>query len=154
MIENDEINKINRRLGYRICIKEVSWPKSIKIGIPFEIKTTLINAGVAPCYPGGYITFTIKDDQQGIVSTHTNDTFNVRDLQSTSPGEERAKTIITKLNIAPKFKQDFQRNVEPGQYDLYISIGKLDATPAIQLPHDKKDDNKRYKLGKINLLPR
>jgi len=148
------INKINRRLGYRICIKEVSWPASIKTGSSFKIKTTLKNAGAAPCYPGGYITFTIKDDKQGIVSTHTNDTFNVIDLQPASAGEEKVKTIITHLSIAPEFKENFHRNVKPGEYDLYISIGKLDATPTIQLPHDEKDDNKRYKLGKINLLPR
>ena len=148
------IDKINRRLGYRICIKEASWPESINIGTPFEIKTTWKNAGVAPCYPGGYITFTIKDDKQGIVSTHTNDTFNVRSLQPTFPDKEKTKTIIAKLNIAPKFKQNFKRNIKPGQYNLYISIGKLDATPTIQLPYNKNDNKKRYYLGKINLLPR
>jgi hypothetical protein len=150
----DAIDKINRRLGYRICIKEASWPESIKIGVPFEITTTWINAGVAPCYPGGYIAFTIKDDKQGIISTHTNDTFNVSDLKPTSPGKEEVKTIITELNIAPLFKQNFKRNVKPGQYDLYISVGQLDSTPTIHLPHNNEDNNKRYRLGKINLLPR
>lgn len=150
----DAIEKINRRLGYRICLKEASWPESITIGAPFEIETTWKNAGVAPCYPGGYVTFTIKDSKDGIISTHTDVSFNVRDLPVTSPNEEITKTMITKINIAPLFKGNFSRNVNPGQYSLYVSVGKPDATPTIELPHDKEDNNKRYKLGIINLQKR
>ena len=39
----------------------------------------------------------------------------------------------------------------PGTYDVYVSVGKLDGTPAIALPLANDDGQRRYKLGVITV---
>ncbi len=151
------IDAINLRLGYRLQAKKVIWPQSVRIGEPFSIKTLLANAGVAPCYPGGYLAFTIKDEAGGIVATLIDEAFNVRELDIAKAGQEKTKVCNSHFVIAPLFKDEgrsFSRNIHPGMYDLYISIGKRDGTPAFELPYDRQDGFKRYYLGKIALIDR
>ena len=75
----DVIEKINLRLGYRIQVPHIEWPKKVRKNQPFIIKSSWKNSGVAPCYPGGYPCFTLKDSKGGIVSVLVDDSFNVRD---------------------------------------------------------------------------
>ncbi len=42
---------------------------------------TWVNKGVAPCYPGGFPTLTLKDADGGIVSLLVDETLNLRDLK-------------------------------------------------------------------------
>ena len=83
----DIIDRINRRLGYRINFKEVSWPETIRKNEPFHIVSKLKNEGVAPCYGGGYPCFTIKNKKGGIVAVLVDTGFNVKDLAVAAPGE-------------------------------------------------------------------
>ena len=76
----DVIDRINRRLGYRLQLRSLTWPRQIKLGEPFRVAATWANAGVAPCYPGGYMALTLKDAQGGIVSVHVLDQLDMRDL--------------------------------------------------------------------------
>ena len=62
------VDQVNRRMGYRLQLREMSWPATVTIGKPFEVRSTWANAGVAPCYPGGFVTLTLKDEKGGIVS--------------------------------------------------------------------------------------
>lgn len=41
--------------------------------------------------------------------------------------------------------------IPSGPYDLYVSIGQRDGTPAIALPLPDDDGNRRYRLGKLKL---
>ncbi len=50
----DAIDRINRRIGYRLQVSGISWPESVKMGEPLEIRSAWSNAGVAPCYRGGH----------------------------------------------------------------------------------------------------
>ena len=80
--ENREIiDKINRRMGYRLQLREASLPRQVRLGEPFTIETTWANAGVTPCYPGGFIGFAFKDDKGGIVAAFADESFDVRDLE-------------------------------------------------------------------------
>ena len=45
------IERINRRLGYRLQLREITWPRAVVIGQPFAVSSVWANAGVAPCYP-------------------------------------------------------------------------------------------------------
>ena len=61
----DIIDRINRRMGYRLFMESAEWPESVRMGETFEIRSLWSNTGVAPCYKGGHPSFTLKDDQGG-----------------------------------------------------------------------------------------
>lgn len=150
----DAINEINLRLGYRLQLQEVKWPKNINLGKVFEVDISISNVGVAPCYPGGFPCITIKDDKGGIVSVLVDPSYNVKNLEVANPGMASVKKINSSFTIAPIFNdtnRTFDRNVKTGQYSVYFSVGSLDGTPLIELPHDNDDCNKRYKMGTINI---
>lgn len=145
--ENRElIDKINRRMGYRLQLREMSRPKSVVIGEPFRVESSWANAGVAPCYPGGFMALTLKDEKGAIISVLTDESLNMRDLEvgppDRAPGKIHASELIIGLHgpVTP-----------PGTYDVYISVGKRDGTPVIALALPDGDGQRRYKLGVITL---
>lgn len=142
----ETIRKINLRLGYRLQLRELEYPKTVEIGKPFHIKTLWANAGVAPCYPGGFMTLTLKDEKGGIVAVLSDESFDLRNLPVAPPDaiptREHESEFCAGL-IAPTTKS--------GQYDLFISVGKRDGTPEIALPLENDDGQRRYRIGKITL---
>jgi hypothetical protein len=141
------IDKINRRMGYRLQPLEVSWPKTAEIGVQsFKVKWTWANKGVAPCYPGGFPCLTLKDPEGGIVSVLTDETLDMRSLKVGAPGAAPAMTRESGFTIglvAPATK--------PGTYDLFISVGTRDGTPVIALPLAGDDGRRRYRIGTVTL---
>ena len=153
----DIIEKINLRMGYRLQLSSVGWPEKIRLGEPFILSYALANAGVAPCYPGGYPCITLKDDKGGIVTVLTDERFNVAELQVAEPNKALVKQIASSFTIAPTFNdpiKSFCRGVKPGKYDLFVSVGRKDGTPIFELPYNENDGYKRYKMGKIEILER
>jgi len=146
------IERINQRMGYRIQLKKINFPTQIRLGKTFAITSTWANAGVAPCYPGGFIAFTLKNEQGGIVAVLCDESFDVRDLPVGPPDEAPTKTMISTLAVALK-TYGYAPHTLPGTYALYVSVGKRDGTPVIALPHVNEDGHRRYKLGTIELLP-
>ena len=154
--ENREIiDRINRRMGYRIQLAEVQYPTTIKKGEPFRIRSRWCNAGVAPCYMGGHPCFTLENEHGGIVSVMVDEGFDVRNLPVSGAGEspvavERDTLFTVALPIQNTFGT-FTRACKPGRYRLYFSIGTRDGTPTICLPYDMTDGHKRYLMGDITL---
>ena len=155
----DIIDKINLRMGYRLRPVEVTWPKTVEI-IPsqravhgelnmFTVQSSWVNSGVAPCYPGGFLALTLKDDKSGIVSVLTDESLNMRNLKVGKPGEapvtmHKSEFIIGLIGPTTR----------PGRYDLYISVGKRDGTPVIAMPLKDGDGQRRYRLGRITIEDR
>ncbi|HNX33861.1 MAG TPA: DUF4832 domain-containing protein [Kiritimatiellia bacterium] len=142
------IAAINLRLGYRIMPRSITFPDAVKIGEPFEVASTWANAGVAPCYGGGFYALTLKDDKGGIVSVLSDESFDMRDLRTGKAGEAPATASAARFrigHIAPATR--------PGTYDVFISVGRRDGTPAIALPLAGDDGQRRYKIGRVTLLP-
>lgn len=140
------IDRINRRLGYRVQLQEVSWPREVTIGQPFTIRSVWANAGVAPCYPGGFFALTLKDGVGGLVSVLANEQFNVRELAPRSSETVRPLTNVCEFvvgRIAPATK--------PGEYGVFVSVGDRDGTPRIALPLNHHDGQRRYRVGTITL---
>jgi hypothetical protein len=140
------IDRINRRLGYRLQLREITWPGSVVIGRPFTVSSVWANAGVAPCYPGGFMALTIKDAKGGLISVLTDEQFNVRDLVPGAPGAPLLRTNQCQFvvgRIAPV--------TQPGKCTVFVSIGQRDGTPRIALPLADDDGQHRYKLGSIAL---
>jgi hypothetical protein len=143
----ETVERVNRRLGYRLQLRELSWPPRVTLGRPFVVESKWANAGVAPCYPGGYMTLTIKDEQDGIVAVLSDETLNMRDLQTGPPGaapERGHRSEFTAGLVAPVTR--------PGNYRLFVSVGRRDGTPVIALPHPADDGQRRYQLGAIELM--
>jgi len=148
----DVIDKINRRMGYRIQLKKATFPSQIRLSEPFTITSTWANAGVAPCYPGGFVAYTLKNEQGGIVAAFCDESFNVRDLAVGPPGEAPTRTTRSTFAVAMK-TYGYAPSTQPGTYDLYTSVGMRDGTPVIALPHENDDGHRRYKLATVELLP-
>jgi hypothetical protein len=147
------IGKINQRMGYRLQLREASWPAKVQLGQPFEVIWTWANAGVAPCYPGGYPALTLKDQDGGIVSVQVDGTAEMRDLDVGPPGAAPETRFTSTFAVAPD-TYGFTPNTQPGVYGVYVSVGRADGTPVIALPLPDGDGHRRYKLGSIELTAR
>ncbi|NLS97159.1 MAG: DUF4832 domain-containing protein [Planctomycetaceae bacterium] len=146
------IDRINRRLGYRLQPREISWPKTIRLGEPFDVRAVWANAGVAPCYPGGSMALTFKDDKGGIVSVHVVDDVDLRDLEVGPPEAAPTRELRRTFRMAEIYDdgpRKFQRAAAAGTYDVFVSVGQLDGTPRIALPLEGDDGQRRYRVGTI-----
>ncbi len=150
----DVIDKINLRMGFRLQLKEVSWPEKVQVGEGFTIQSEWSNVGVAPCYKGGFPCFTIKDEKGGIVSVLVDEQFDFRKLQVGEPGNSPSKKLNSAFTIGSQFKDTvntFARNVQTGTFEIFVSVGNADGTPVYELPYSGNDGFKRYKLGEIRV---
>ena len=137
----DLVDRINRRLGYRLQVLEASWDNEVVAGGTAEFSYSLRNAGVAPCYPGGHVAFTLKDKDNGIVAVFTDEEFDVRALATAAPGSAKPAERHVK-SLAPA-------NLFPGTYHVFVSVGTRAGTPTIALPLAAEDGHRRYRLGEL-----
>ena len=139
----ETIQKINRKLGYRLQLRKIEYPKRVKIGEPFEVRSVWANAGVAPCYRGGFFALTLKDEKGGIVAVLSDESLDMKSLAvNGSPVTEHASRFCCG-RIAP--------TTRPGTYDVFLSVGSRDGTPIFALPYEGDDGGRRYKIGRIEL---
>ena len=144
-------------MGYRLQLNEVNWPRTVNIGESFVISSEWRNAGVAPCYRGGFPCFTVKDKKGGIISVLVDELMNVKDLKTGAPGKSPSKKCNAVFTIGSQFKdtiKTFARNVQTGIFEIYVSVGHEDGTPVFELPYSYNDGFKRYKLGQIEISER
>jgi hypothetical protein len=157
--ERPTIEQINRRLGYRLLFDSIEWPQSVELGAELPISYSMLNAGVAPCYKGGFPCFTVKDKEGGLVSVLVDDGFDVKTLAVSEPGKARPLSHTARFRVAPALRgkgrdpesAKFYRAAPAGEFDLFVSVGKKDGTPLYELPYGEHDGHKRYKIGKITL---
>jgi hypothetical protein len=149
--ENREaVERINRRLGYRLQLKEIRWPSAAKCGEPFVVETAWANAGVAPCYGGGFWALTLKDAQGGIAAVLVDESFDVKDLQVGPPGQSVVKALQSRFVVALRHGSHAPP-VKPGSYEMFVSVGQRDGTPWIALPLASGDGQRRYRMGRLEL---
>jgi hypothetical protein len=146
----DVIARINRRLGYRLQLREIRWPAAVPLSEPFIVETHWANAGVAPCYPGGFWALTLKDDKGGIVSVNVEEDFDVRNLKPDGSEAKRQSRFV----VARRSEGGSAPPTAPGKYDVFVSVGQRDGTPVIALPLADSDGQHRYRVGRIELTGR
>ncbi len=140
------IDRISRRLGYRIQLRELVLPKEAKVGEGFEVNWTWANAGVAPCYGGGFPALTLKDEKGGLVAVLSDETFDVRQLPVAAPD------AATPVAHRSRFRAGLTAPAtKPGDYDVFVSVGKRDGSPVLALPLPGDDGSRRYKVGRMTL---
>ncbi len=147
------IDRINRRLGYRLQLREARWEPIVALGQPFAFQAQWANAGVAPCYPGGFVAVTLKDAKGGIVAVCVDNSLDLCHLEVGPEGQAPVKTVEFHPTVA-RMTDRFSANTQPGVYDLFISVGAPDGAPRIALPLPDEDGLRRYKLGQIEFKPR
>ena len=140
------IDRINRRLGYRIQLREITWPREAKVGDWFAVNWWWANAGVAPCYGGGFPALTLKDEKGGLVAVLSDETFDVGRLPSAAPD------AVTPVQHCSRFRAGWVAPAtNPGKYEVYVSVGKRDGTPVLALPMAGDDGMRRYRIGRLTL---
>ncbi|MDP2996204.1 MAG: DUF4832 domain-containing protein [Bryobacterales bacterium] len=152
------IDRINRRLGYRLQLLEASVPAQVKAEAEFGIGYAWRNAGVAPCLPGGHPAITLKDAKGAIIGVFVDEDFDMRSLPVGPPD---AAPVVSRgekpINQASRplisYRLPPAHIVKPGVYDVYISVGTRTGTPQIALPLASEDGHRRYKLGTIAITP-
>lgn len=142
--QRDLIDRINLRLGYRLQLREMTWPSRVQRNERLNVSMTWANAGVAPCYRGGHAAVTLKDERGGIVAVCVEEEFNVAELQVGPPEKAPEKRVKSSFGFAP--------NMSAGKFDFYVSVGDRIGTPEIALPLKSTDGHRRYKLGEIEVL--
>jgi hypothetical protein len=147
----DIIRRINLRMGYRLQCHEVRWPATIRIGEPFTVTMRWANAGVAPCYPGGFPCVTLKDREGGIVSVFTAESMQLRDLPVAAPGEAESREVVAEF-VVGRDNYGHTMTVPEGPCDVFISAGHRDGTPVFALPHPENDGHRRHRVGSVELV--
>lgn len=140
------IERMNRRLGYRIQLTRTSWPARIGPGEPWTWSCTWRNAGVAPCLAGGHPSLTLTDARGGIAAVLVDPGLDVRDLPAGGPGREGepvTRDVLFHLPMVPA--------VAPGRYSVLVSVGARDGTPRLALPLEGDDGQRRYRLGEMEV---
>lgn len=134
----------NLRMGYRLQLTEASWIRDVSVSAARRVFfiTKWRNAGVAPCYNGGYVAITLKNNKGSIVAQGVNRGVNVRSLE---PGPKSTYGPIKSNAITLNLPKSFPN----GEYQVYVSIGTEDGTPVYALPYNDEDGSRRYLLGKI-----
>jgi hypothetical protein len=151
------VHDINMRLGYRLQLLEASWPSRLSRRDALAIGYQWRNAGVAPCYPGGHPTITLKDAKGGIAGVFVDEDFDLRTLPVGPPGkalplgrQQKASSQADRPLLS--FALPPAQILKPGDYDLFISVGTRTGTPKLALPLPADDGHRRYRLGRITLV--
>ncbi len=135
--------RIARRLGYRFCVKSVTWPDAVRTGSggkSFDVAFSFSNGGVAPCYRDAFPCLTVKDGKGRILAVLADGDFNLRGMVG-----DAGHTATFRLGRfdAPVFPS--------GEFDVFLSVGTRDGTPVYELPLDGGDGARRYRIGRISL---
>jgi hypothetical protein len=154
--ENREtIERINRRMGYRLQLKSITWPVTIAANRPFTVDTSWENAGVAPCYGGGFWAMTLKDPKDGIAAVLVDESYDVRNLKVGAPNHAPIENLHSRFTVAYRHVEPLGTHappMKPGRYNLFVSIGAIDGTPQIALPMTGDDGQRRYRLGTVEIV--
>lgn len=146
--QKEYVRKMNQRIGYRFNFPSISWPGSVTADTLVETQLNIRNAGVAPNYQGGYVTLTLKDQQENIVSKTTETGFNTKDLYVSD--QQVGKTGY-EPNEVTNLTLSYKAPATPGTYNLYVSVGLSDGTPVYELPYHNNDGEKRYAIGSLTV---
>jgi hypothetical protein len=129
----------------------------VKAAGQLDVGYRWVNAGVAPCLPGGHPAITLKDKDGGIAGVFVDEESDVRSLPVGPPGqaqpiERSAKRNWQSTRPLISFRLPPSHILKPGDYQVFISIGTRTGTPRIALPIQGDDGQRRYHLGSVTLI--
>ena len=166
------IDRINRILGYRFELREVTYPDVVKAGAPCTVVSRWVNVGVAPKTKSASLTWSLLNADGTVAWSVTDDAFDFMSLEPKLQGVEKPREVkstcrfgFTKKIPLPDNCVVWARQVgrqfpdtvtmlKPGTYTFAVSVGSPQGTPEIALPLEGQlGDTRRYALGKITVTP-
>ena len=164
-----EIAAVNRRIGYRLMPLSVSFPDKVAPGEPVEIAAEWVNEGVAPCLPGGFVSWSLVDAKGNVCWSFTDESFDMRAIEPTlddgpkpvrrvsrgrfgytAPIPPWNDKVLACLRANGRVTETSFDMLAPGDYTLCISVGTRQGTPKIALPL-ADGSGRRYPLGRITV---
>ena len=162
-----EIAAVNRRIGYRLMPLAVTFPGDVALGGPVEIAAEWANKGVAPCLPGGFVSWSLVDAAGNVCWSFTDESFDVRSLAPTLEDGPRPVRVVSRgrfgctaaippwndmvlagLRSQGRVLEKSFDMLAAGEYALCVSVGSRQGTPIIALPLAGGRD-RRYPIGTI-----
>jgi hypothetical protein len=152
----EEIERFLRRLGYRLVLRELKYPKRVRRGEPLALVMKWQNIGSAPCYrpyrvayrltgESGYArTFvgkiTVEKWMPGSVEVFTEEFFE--EAPELPPGEI---VDVSDRVVLPA-------NMPTGRLSLAIGVvGQRSTEPVLQLAIKGRSDDGWYPLGELQV---
>ena len=139
------VERMTLRMGYRLQLLEAALPEEAPAAGRMTFSHRWRNNGVAPCLPGGFVAFTLKDKKNGIAGVFVDEGFDVRTLAVGAPDQAEP----TQRNT--EFMLPHASLLRPGTYRVFVSVGSRIGTPRIALPLEGEDGEKRYHIGTIRI---
>jgi len=165
------IERINRILGYRLELRRVEYPDVVKVGEPVTVASEWVNVGVAKCYAGATLCWTLLDGAGTVVWTVTDENSNAAALPPKVEGPDRpvrftstcsfgfddmipvvndGVLVRAKKELPGRFDDLKVPTLKPGQYTLAVSFGTPQGTPTLALPLEG-GLGRRYPVGKVTV---
>ena len=159
-----------RRIGYRFELREVEYPDAVSLGKQVTIRSKWANVGVARCYKGATLAWSLVDAKGRVAWVCADESFDFKDAQPALGGKECPVSLssactfgwtgeIPQINdgvwvytvtkgIGNYASDTRVPTLTPGDYTLCVSLGEPDGTPRLALPL-KGGQARRYPIGKI-----
>ena len=151
----DVIDRINRRLGYRLQLRSLSWPRTDH--------SWASRLAWRPPGPTRELHRAIRADtwrsrsrisREALGRSTCWTSWTCATWLSEQPGQAPTRDLQATCTFARVYTdgpRSFERAAQPGTYDVYVSVGMLDGTPRIALPLDQEDGQRRYRVGTIEV---
>ena len=147
------VEALARRVGYRFQVREVVYPSLVHANPdplkarPFSVTFSVANAGAAPCYRDLFPCLTFKTPSGGIAAVLADAGFNLRSL----PVGEQGKAEVRLHTASFALGRWNAPVIQPGEYDVFLSVGEADGTPVCELPMAADDGKRRYRIGRVSV---
>lgn len=132
-----KLDAFQKRMGYRLLLRQASWPRRVVAGAPADITMWWLNAGVAPMYRPYRLALAIDDggDRRAVIDLPD-------DVRTWLPGD----AVVEGPAHIPA-------SIAPGRFRLRLAL--LDprtGRPAIRLAIDGRQPDGWYDLGPIEVV--
>ena len=148
------VETLARRIGYRFQVREVVYPSLVHANPepskakPFSVTFSVANAGAAPCYRDVFPCLTFKTPSGGIAAVLADAGLNLRSL----PVGEQGKAEVRSHTASFALGRWNAPVIQPGEYDVFLSVGEADGTPVCELPMAADDGKRRYRIGRVVVM--
>ena len=138
--DGDFVRAAAKRVGYRFVPENITMTNQVNAHNYLDLNITWKNNGCARSYKDYYPAITLKNKNGAVETVMVDPGFTMSSIEPDSNLVEQARLRLNAI-------------VPGGEYEAYLSVGKLDGTPVIAMPIDGDDGNRRYYLGTVTVRP-
>ena len=132
-----KLQELTQRAGYRFVLREASYAKEVRRGMPLTVRMKWSNVGVAKLYAKYGLELSLLD-AQGKIVTHA---LTAVDPRSWLPGAVTCEGTV-----------EIGAGVQPGVYGIGLALVDPSGRPAIRLAIEHPNVDLRYRIGEVAVL--